>query len=329
MPSSHGQLEEYEFPDGLFTEISEKYVDEKVGLQIEFPDGWSGIGFAGMAVVVPGGIEEVDETSSIETSAIMIMALPRMEFSNAFSSLGALNEQVEANANDQNCRIQKYAYTKVNSIDGIQIVAECDSSEEYSNVNMYGVMSEKNFVLVAFAAKTDKDYNENISTFEKSIKTLQIDNPLPFKTAMSQTLKLKKVNQELSVKGAKFDLKVQTNSEVTNVAFSESEKRISLRVSGQDGTDGIVIIPIDQVLEGPYTVSVDGRTTTNFVIAEDSNTGQKSLEINYNHSVHDIVVSGTSVVPEFPPAALAALLGIIGMMAILTRTRILRNAFRV
>jgi hypothetical protein len=326
LPNSYAQSGtgdgEFEFPEGMFTEISGRYVDEEAGIEIEFPQGWSGLGFAGMGIVVPGGINSNYQTSSVD-AAMMVMALPRMEFSNAFSSLDALNEQIEENAADQRCHIETYAYTKINSIDGIHIVAECDTTdEEYSNVSMYGIMSENNFILIAFAAKTSDDYNENIAAFEQSINTLKVDHPIPFKTAMAQVLHLTTVNHQVFAKGAKIDLKVETNSEVSNLAFSESDKRISVRVAGQDGTDGTMIIAVNKVLEGPYTVTIDGQATSNFVVAQDDATGQKSVEISYKHSVHDIVITGTNVVPEFPPAVIASILGIIGIIAVLSRTEL-------
>lgn len=315
---SGSENEEFEFPGGMFTEISGRFVE--TGLEIEFPKGWSGLEIGGMAIVVPGGIDANDQTAD---AAMLVIALPRNEFSNVFASLDALNEQIEENSTDANCRIETYAYTKINSLEGIHVVAECQTEEEgYSNVSMYGVMSENNFVLVALATKTSEDYKENIAAFEQSIKTLKVDHPIPFKTAMAQSLDLETINHQVNANGARIDLKVQSNSDVSNLAFFESDKRLSVIVAGQDGTEGMIIVPLEEVLEGPYTVKIDGVATTNFVVAENDITGEKSVEISYTHSVHEISITGTNVVPEFSPAVIGSILGVIGALVLLGRTRL-------
>lgn len=335
VPTSYAQSmndEEFQFPEGMFTQISGKYVDKEAGLEIEFPDGWSGLGFGVMAMVVPGGIDVsgniADQTTSVD-AAMIVMALPRTEFSNAFSSIEALSEEIEENAADEHCKIQTYAYTKINSMDGIHLIVECDSAhnnnnaeqEEFSHVNMYGIMSENNFILVAFAATSSNDYNDHVESFEKSIKTLKIDHSVPFKTAMAQVLNLKTLNHSVIAKGDQIDLKVQSNSDVSKFSFNESHKRISARVAGQDGTEGVMIIAVDRLLEGPYTVTIDGKATNNFLVAEDQITGEKSIEINYSHSIHDIEITGTNVVPEFSHGAMAFILGTIGILAVIGRTK--------
>jgi hypothetical protein len=330
LPYSYAQSanssQELKLPENMFAEISGNYVSEDGGLEITFPQGWSGIAFAGMVIVVPGGINaNYQSTSSVDT-AMMVISLPKKEFSNAFSSLNALSENLEENAAGQKCEIKTYTYTKINSMDGIHIVVNCIADEEgYSNIDMYGIMSEDSFILIAFAAKTSDNYDDNIAAFEQSVKTLRVEHPIPFKTAMAQVLNLKTLNHQVIAKGGQVDLKLQSNSEVGNFQFSESDKRISITVSGQDGTDGIMIISINKVLEGPYTVSIDGQMINNFVVVEDDITSEKSVEIDYKHSTHDVVITGTNVVPEFPKAVIVSILSVIGLLAVLGRTKLIAS----
>ena len=48
------------------------------------------------------------------------------------------------------------------------------------------------------------------------------------------------------------------------------------------------------------------------------------ISVSYSHSSHDIAITGTTVVPEFPLAMIGAVAGIIGVVAVLGRTRLFK-----
>jgi hypothetical protein len=102
---------------------------------------------------------------------------------------------------------------------------------------------------------------------------------------------------------------------------------ISFTVDGQTGTEGTTEIPIGQVLEGPYTVMIDGQATTNFEVANEG-TADAVITISYTHSAHDITVTGTNVVPEFPAVMMGIIAAVIGIVAVISRTNLINGKWR-
>jgi hypothetical protein len=45
------------------------------------------------------------------------------------------------------------------------------------------------------------------------------------------------------------------------------------------------------------------------------------MTLTYTHSSHDVVITGTNVVPEFPIGVIGAVAAVIGIIAIMTRTK--------
>ncbi len=122
--------------------------------------------------------------------------------------------------------------------------------------------------------------------------------------------------------GDRFEVEVTSNSNVSNVQLSEESKRLSFTVEGQTGTKGVTEVTIPKaMLSGEMTVLIDGRLVTaesNDVIVKSETSTDVTFEINYTHSEHDVEVTGTNVVPEFPLAAVAmavAVASVIGVMA--------------
>lgn len=122
--------------------------------------------------------------------------------------------------------------------------------------------------------------------------------------------------------GDRFEVEVTSNSNVSNVQLSEESKRLSFTVEGQTGTKGVAEVTIPKaMLSGEMTVLIDGRLVTaesNDVIVKSETSTDVTFEINYTHSEHDIEVTGTNVVPEFPLAAVAmavAVASVIGIVA--------------
>jgi len=96
---------------------------------------------------------------------------------------------------------------------------------------------------------------------------------------------------------------IETNTYLTGFAFSGGSKTITFTSSWGSGTSAFsnVTIPND-LLGGPYTVTVDGVDATPG--SQPSNGTHSFLYITYTTSTPTIVITGTTVVPEFPTALL-------------------------
>jgi hypothetical protein len=66
---------------------------------------------------------------------------------------------------------------------------------------------------------------------------------------------------------------------------------------------------------------VDGEETTDYEESTDSE-GVTTITTSHGTGAHEVTISGTQVVPEFPVAALGAIAGTVGVLAVLGRTRI-------
>lgn len=100
----------------------------------------------------------------------------------------------------------------------------------------------------------------------------------------------------LSVQGTRTDLNVESSSEVSNLALDENNKQITFKVSGDEGTPGVTIVPVSKVLVEPYTVKFDGSATSSYDVVPDQATGDKKIKLTYTHSTHDIAIVGAGIV---------------------------------
>ena len=131
----------------------------------------------------------------------------------------------------------------------------------------------------------------------------------------------------ISVTGSEDEiaLPINNSSNVSEFRFNEPMKQILFKVSDEDENGGIVIFPISRALEDPYTVTVDGNVMTNFEITNNHTSNETSIKISYNQGIHDITVTGTNVIPEFPSPVVSVLIFgvVIGVIMTLSRMRYL------
>jgi hypothetical protein len=311
--SAQSQDETEQDWENMFTEISGEYSDPESRYEIEFPAGWSGVEFIGFPVVVPGDFKEAD--SEFE-AGMMIFAFPHSGFNTAFWSSENI-ERIHQGENNH-CIVKTYSYTKVNEMDGIHLIVECDSPQ-FTKVNMYGFMSDKDIVMAFFLSNSTSGYNEYVDAFEQSIITLKVNDHVSFKDAMKEVYDLREETYSVSAKDTQAKVGIETNSKISNFDFSENEKRVSFSIDGNPGANGLTVVHVDSVLEGPFIVTIDGEETDSFVVAQDESSGQSTIEISYAGSPRDIVIVGTNVVPEFPVPIVGAIAGLIGIAAIIGR----------
>lgn len=120
----------------------------------------------------------------------------------------------------------------------------------------------------------------------------------------------------VNAEGKNFDVSIASNStSVTDFAFTQAEKKVSFKVEGETGTQGVAQVTLPkELLSGQMVVSIDGRTIAedaNDVIVTSDTATEMTLEINYPHSEHTIEITGTNVVPEFP-VSMAVMVAAIG-----------------
>lgn len=123
---------------------------------------------------------------------------------------------------------------------------------------------------------------------------------------------------------AGFDVSILSNSTVDNLSFNQPDKLIAFTIEGHSGTQGFseVAIPLN-LLEGPYTVTIDGTTVAHTV---SSNTTHASLRFGYAHGVKSVQIHGNTVIPEFPVVALSLVIIIVTFLLLIIRvTRKVNN----
>jgi hypothetical protein len=179
------------------------------------------------------------------------------------------------------------------------------------------------------------DFDDRLQGFDLMVSTLKFRDAVDIPPVViarigdattsndSSPPKIHSISQTLALKRNPVKIDIQSSSEIRAFSLDEPNKRLSFTVDGEDGTSGITIIPIATILGGPYIVTIDGEMTEDFELGTDAS-GEQTMTINYTHSTHEITITGTNVVPEFPISGIGAIAGVIGLIAILGRTRIFK-----
>jgi outer membrane protein assembly factor BamB len=123
------------------------------------------------------------------------------------------------------------------------------------------------------------------------------------------------------VDGVEYHISTVSNSEVSGFAFNQAVKTINFNVTGPTGTTGSCNLALSKtLLGGPYTILIDGSAITHI---EASNATHSFLYFTYNHSMHEIQIIGTTVIPELSTAISTILL-----LTILAETLFLTKRMR-
>ncbi|MEM3175801.1 MAG: hypothetical protein QXR10_06470 [Candidatus Nitrosocaldus sp.] len=333
MPTLYAQAQIPQIPG--IKEVSGRYVNDKAGVEITFPDGWSGmempligggmgISTIAMAVVMPGGIKDPSSVSftgpmiMLNVSVVEKATLPSIKD----TQMGKSDRK--GDVKEPKCKLLSFNSKSVGGADGIVVEVECEVEVDDKPVTMrtklFSASQEKDntirSVMLVFASSVDK-YGSYVGDFDKALDTLRISNARSIDISQSAN---KDFTQEVSVDGQMIPLNIKSNSNVTNIRFDTGNKIISFNVEGEAGSLGITDIYPNKVLKGPYAVTIDGEPITPIQI-RDPDTGEEGIRIFYMHSIHEIKIVGTEVVPEFPIAVLPILALITGIAIFMARSK--------
>jgi hypothetical protein len=318
-----------QMPPGM-QEVSGKYTNTGAGVEVTFPSGWSGFEMSGsfgtLVTTSLGGMSESDP-ETMKTIALVISEKSENQDPRDPSTF----------SNDvDNCDDPSIKSRTTAGVQGIEVTAECpETSQTYRIV---AVETGTNWIVIMYMAPT-ADFESEVRSFDSAVASLKVEGAVNTEASSgggnssngsggnddtNLGLELKSVIQSVLVKGKNMDLAVKTTSTISNFKVEEQNKRLSFTVDGQTGTQGSTEIPVGKVLEGPYTVTIDGKSTTYFEVVNDGS-ADAVMMISYMHSTHDITVSGTNVVPEFPVAMIGVIAALIGVVTLVGRTRLFQN----
>lgn len=136
---------------------------------------------------------------------------------------------------------------------------------------------------------------------------------------------LKPQVQLVIVEGDTIEVALNSSSTVSEFELDEENKRVTFKVDGETGTTGRTEISVGRILEGPYTVTIDGESASDFEVIQGGMSGETIVKISYTHSTRDVAIAGTNVVPEFPFSTIGVIAATLGGLILLTRGRLGRN----
>lgn len=128
----------------------------------------------------------------------------------------------------------------------------------------------------------------------------------------------------VTVAGETIALNLNSSSTISEFQLDEESKSIRFTADG-DGTAGVTEISIGRVLEGPYAVTIDGQVASDAEVTQSAATGESLIRIPYTDGVHDVVITGTNVVPEFPLSLIVVVAAVLGVTILVGRTKLVGN----
>ncbi len=312
-----------QMPPGMPSMISGAYVNEEAGVEIVFPEGWEGMEISGegstIVSVYPGGLEGISGEGIPSGMSLIVSEKTEVEEPDPSEPQNVPEDSTV------DCGTATVSNVNVAGVTAIQSVVECTVDDTAIKTKTVMVDTEARWVMASFTGPT-AEYDQNVGEFDSSVATLEVDGAINAQGVPGGSIdvdvgiELTAMTRIVSIAGENINVDLRSNSTISAFALDEGNKRLTFKVDGEDGTEGTTEISVGRVLEGPYTVTIDGQATTDFEVTN-TVSGEAMLTVSYTHSTHDVAVTGTNVVPEFPIVAIGAIAAIVGLVAVITRTK--------
>ncbi len=216
----------------------------------------------------------------------------------------------DMHADPRPCEQLLSEYTRLNDMNALHVIKQCDNIKS----DVFMVLTREHLIGVNFSAP-QQDYDRYLAEFMQSTTTLEIDNADDLMSVMISGFGLKTQVFETAASGGMAEVKIISSSDISDLQFMADEKRISFRQAESQIPGSIALVSIQNVLEGPFAVFVDGKPAKHIVI-QDRIASETLVHIYSDSRAHNISIVGAKVVPEFPLAflVLAASIGIVAIM---------------
>jgi hypothetical protein len=124
-----------------------------------------------------------------------------------------------------------------------------------------------------------------------------------------------------------YPVTVDSNSAILGFEFNQTEKNLSLNVTGKTGTSGFcdVIVP-DSLLWGTFSLSMDGYSLVEGDDYSQTHNGTHyTFHTSYIHSTHTIEIVGSDAIPEFHSWMILPLFMTATLLAVIVYRKRLRH----
>lgn len=294
-------------------EVSGTYVNEDLGVEISFPDGWSGFEIAQtsdttLVATSPGGMSEGDP-ETMKTISLLVTGKGGRD----------PNEPSSLTQDVIDCNQPSIGSRTVAGVQGTEVTVECPASNQ--KWRMVAIETVDTIVAVMFMSPAS-EFDSSIAAFDSAVSSLKVQGTVSTGGIPSTPSEQEPTTsmQSVTVSGESIEVSVESLSTVSDFALSEESKTLSFKT---DGTGSETTVGVGRVLEGPYTVMLDGQATTSYTESTASD-GTKMITTAHGSGAHQVTITGTQVVPEFPIIAIGAILAVVGLVGVMGRTRIFR-----
>ena len=296
------------------TPVSGIYTNDQAGVKMTFPDGWSGLAITSdtglMVSAAPGGME-----GGTPTKMMILTINDKSKVTTQPTNPSSITDT------NSTCGTPITGSRQVSGVAASEITVECTNAGVASKVKMVVIQTDARWISAMYMAPS-AEFDSDLSAFNTAVSTLQVNGATDIGGGgVNIGLQLKV--QSVMLGGKSLQVDVKSSSTISNFNLDEGSKTLTFKAEGQTGTQGKTEIPIGKMLNGPYTVKIDGTATTDYQV-----TGAGAdvvMTVSYAHSAHDVAVTGASVVPEFPIAVVGVIAALIGIVAVIGRTRLFRN----
>jgi len=273
--------------EGIPTEFSGKYIDKKIGLEFQFPQGWKGVKLKQDDMYIASAMSDVPTksySSEINPNFAMMTVVT-----------GDLDKMLEIPEPECDTPYPPAKILELNGMKAVEFTGKCLEPTMNAKLKMTGylIATNNDFIDIGYASGSDETFEKEISKFHESLETLKISNAVDISEPSNYA---KTFGLMLDKKSIKFDdqileIDIATSSTITDFSFNAQNEKISFGVLEQSET-GITEIFISKVLEPPYTITIDEKSIDDFTITNDETTGEIIVSFDYEHPVKQVVIEG-------------------------------------
>lgn len=242
---------------------------------------------------------EVTPAAMLFTSApLSTLSSPVPFTGDVFAAFQGYNMKVKVDHLNNNEVLVATLMSERNDIPGYDLVKRVGK--------FYLINNDERFISYGLWA-SEENYQKYISEFEASARSVILDNPKPVNLrSIFHQYSLQDMVVELE-DGTVLRPEIITPSIVESVAVDEESKTIKIKVS-EPSNNSFLMINSRDLLAGPHTVTLDGKPIESMVLSNES--GEYLIAFYDQAGDHEVAITGTAVIPEFPYSVLISSIAI-------------------